>query len=276
MEIMSRFNWETFGHFKPFYIKGFSFGERMIKGPCQIWFFVSFNALFATGSLIFLLSAMAFGYMYMFPTYSPVINSFGISESNVSNDVSNGTCNVFNGSWVHDESYPLYDASRCPFAERGFNCLANGRKDGRYAEWRWKPNNCNIPRFNARAILEKLRGKRVVFVGDSLSRTQWESLICMLMTGVEDKRSVYEVNGHKITKQIRFLGVRFSSFNFSIDFYRSVFLVQPGPVPRRAPKRVKTVLRLDKMDSISKEWIDSDVLIFNSGHWWTRTKLFEM
>ncbi|XP_030951574.1 protein trichome berefringence-like 7 [Quercus lobata] len=272
MEIVSKFNWDTFGHFRHFYLRGFSFGDRMIKGPCQIWIFVSFNTLFATGSLIFFLSAMLFGYMYLFPTYSPVINSYGISESTVSK----GTCNVLNGSWIQDESYPLYDASRCPFAEHGFNCLANGRKDKGYAKWRWKPKNCDIQRFNARAILEKLRGKRVVFVGDSLSRTQWESLICMLMTGVEDKRDVYEVNGQKITKQIRFLSVRFSSFNLNIDFYRSVFLVQPGPVPRHAPKRVKTTLRLDKMDSISKEWIDSDVLIFNSGHWWTRTKLFEM
>ncbi|KAF2282844.1 hypothetical protein GH714_043300 [Hevea brasiliensis] len=121
-----------------------------------------------------------------------------------------------------------------------------------------------------------MRGKRIVFVGDSLSRTQWESLICMLMTGVEDKRSVYEVNGNKITKQIRFLGVRFSSFDLRIDFYRSVFLVQPGPTPRRAPKRVKSILKLDKLDDISNEWIDSDVLIFNSGHWWTPSKLFEM
>ncbi|WJX40341.1 Protein trichome berefringence-like 7 [Trifolium repens] len=52
--------------------------------------------------------------------------------------------------------------------------------------------------------------------------------------------------------------------------------LQPGPVPKFAPKRVKTTLRLDKIDDISHEWIDSDVLIFNSGHWWTRTKLFDM
>jgi hypothetical protein len=154
--------------------------------------------------------------------------------------------------------------------------LANGRRDGGYTKWRWKPKNCEIPRFNAREILEKMRGKRIVFVGDSLSRTQWESLICMLMTGVEDKRSVYEINGNKITKQIRFLGVRFSSFDLRIDFYRSVFLVQPGPAPRRAPKRVKSTLKIDKLDDIRNEWIDSDILIFNSGHWWTPSKLFEM
>lgn len=275
MVMMSEFDWDTFGHFRPFCTRVFCFRERMVKDHCKILVFLSLNELVGMISLICFLSAMAFGYMYLFPTFSPVIRSNGISESNDSN-VSNGTCDVFNGSWIHDESYPLYDSSRCPFAERGFNCLANGRKDNGYTKWRWKPQNCDIPRFSAGAILEKLRGKRVVFVGDSLGRTQWESLICLLMTGVEDKRSVYEVNGHEITKQITFLSVRFSSFNLSIDFYRSVFLVQPGPVPKHAPKRVKSTLRLDKLDDISKEWINSDVLIFNSGHWWTKTKLFEM
>jgi hypothetical protein len=270
--MISEFDWATFGHFRPFCTKVLCFRERMAKGHCKILVFLSFDGLVGMISLISFLSAMAFGYMYLFPTFSPVNRSYEIPKSNVSN----GTCDVFYGRWIHDESYPLYDSSRCPFAERGFNCLANGRKDSDYTKWRWKPQNCNIPRFSAGAILEKLRGKRVVFVGDSLGRTQWESLICLLMTGVENKKSVYEVNGHEITKQIMFLGVRFSSFNLSIDFYRSVFLVQPGLVPRRAPKRVKSTLRLDKLDDISKEWINSDVLIFNSGHWWTRTKLFEM
>ncbi|KAF2282845.1 hypothetical protein GH714_043301 [Hevea brasiliensis] len=204
--------------------------------------------------------------------FQPDIHSYEIPKSNSSVN----ECNVFRGSWIKDDSYPLYNASQCPFAEHGFNCLANGRRDRGYTKWRWKPKNCDIPRFNVHQILEKMRGKRIVFVGDSLSRTQWESLICMLMTGVEDKRSVYEVNGNKITKQIRFLGVRFSSFDLRIDFYRSVFLVQPGPTPRRAPKRVKSILKLDKLDDISNEWIDSDVLIFNSGHWWTPSKLFEI
>ncbi|PON76315.1 Trichome birefringence-like family [Parasponia andersonii] len=166
-------------------------------------------------------------------------------------------CNVFEGKWIPDEIYPWYNASQCPFAGSGFNCMANGRGDRGYTKWRWKPRNCEIPRFSAREILEKLRGKRVVFAGDSLSRTQWESLICMLMIGVDDKRSVYEVNGKKITKQ-------------------KTFGCTPGSVPRRSPKRVKSTLRLDQLDDISREWIDSDDLIFNSGHWWTPTKLFEM
>ena len=154
--------------------------------------------------------------------------------------------------------------------------MANGRKDRGYTKWRWKPKSCEVPRFNARDTLIKLRGKRVVFVGDSLSRTQWESFVCILMSGVDDKRSVYEVNGNKINKQIRFLGIRFSMYDLRVDFYRSVFLVQPSSAPRRSPKRVKSTLRLDLLDDIGKEWVDSDVLVFNSGHWWTSTKLFEM
>ncbi|XP_062227557.1 protein trichome berefringence-like 7 isoform X2 [Phragmites australis] len=186
------------------------------------------------------------------------------------------SCDVFDGSWVPDERYPLYNSSQCPFAERGFNCLANGRKDTEYLKWRWKPRGCDLPRFSARDVLEWLRGKRVVFVGDSMSRTQWESFICMLMAGVEDPKTVYEVNGNQISKTIRFLGVRFESFNLSVEFFRSVFLVQQIPALRLRRKKVRAILKLDKLDDISRKWANSDVLIFNSGHWWTASKLFDI
>lgn len=285
--------WISFSKFRTLFSRAFGFGNKIIKGDYKAWIFVSFNGLVTAGSLISILFVISYAYSYAFPSPPLVVQSYEIpnnssqyslvlthdeilKKSNVSLSRGGGACNVFEGSWIRDDSYPLYDASHCPFAERGFNCLANGRKDRGYTKWRWKPKNCDIPRFDAVRILEQLRGKRVVFVGDSLSRTQWESLICLLMTGVEDKKSVYEINGNKITRQIGFLGVRFSTFDVRIDFYRSVFLVKPSLVPKHAPQRVKTALRLDKMDDISREWIDSDVLVFNSGHWWTRTKLFDM
>ena len=230
-----------------------------------------FQVLVVIGSLVSFLIAIGCGYLYVFPNLSQAFLGYGLSKSNASFS----SCNVFNGSWDLDDSYPLYNATECPLVEQGFNCLGNGREDKDYLRWRWKPMNCVIPRFNVQSILEMFRGKRIVFVGDSMSRTQWESLICLLMTGVEDKKSVYEVNGNKITKRIRFLGVHFSSFNFTVEFFRSVFLVQQGVMPRHAPKRVKTTLKVDTLDDISNHWINSDVLIFNTRQWWVPGKLFE-
>lgn len=55
-------------------------------------------------------------------------------------------CNVYDGRWVFDESYPLYTSDSCPFIDEGFSCEANGRMDGSYRKWRWQPTHCSIPR----------------------------------------------------------------------------------------------------------------------------------
>ena len=50
-------------------------------------------------------------------------------------------------------------------------------------------------------MLDLIRGKRVVFVGDSINRNQWESMLCMLMGAVKDPKKVYETHGRRITKE---------------------------------------------------------------------------
>ncbi|VAI29796.1 unnamed protein product [Triticum turgidum subsp. durum] len=86
-------------------------------------------------------------------------------------------CDLFNGSWVWDDTYPLYESKDCPFLDVGFRCSENGRPDASYVKWRWQPSRCDLPRFDAKFMLEKLRNRRVVFVGDSIGRNQWESLL---------------------------------------------------------------------------------------------------
>lgn len=109
-------------------------------------------------------------------------------------------CNVFEGKWVRDDGYPLYKPGSCPFVEDSFSCSANGRPDSDFTHWRWQPNGCQIPRFNGTDLLERMRGRRLVFVGDSLSRNQWESMLCLLREALANKGRVIEVNGGNITK----------------------------------------------------------------------------
>lgn len=56
-------------------------------------------------------------------------------------------CDVFDGDWVWDENYPLYQSKDCSFLDEGFRCSENGRRDSFYTKWRWQPKHCNLPRF---------------------------------------------------------------------------------------------------------------------------------
>jgi hypothetical protein len=69
--------------------------------------------------------------------------------------------------------------------------------------------SCGNFRFNARKMLEMLRGKRLVFVGDSINRNQWESMVCLLRTAVPDPSRIRETRGRKITKEKGYYNFKF-------------------------------------------------------------------
>ncbi|CAN6478354.1 unnamed protein product [Victoria cruziana] len=183
----------------------------------------------------------------------------------------NGECNIFEGRWVRDESYPLYAAGSCPFVHEPVNCFKNGRQDRLYEQWRWQPKNCNIPRLDGKGMLERLRGKRLAFVGDSLNRNMWASLICILWSSVEDKRSVRWAMGRRNFGIAHAGGFTFTDYNCSVEFYWSAFLVEE--VETSMPDgTTKSTVKLDTIAPAANAYKDADVLVFNSGHWFTPSK----
>lgn len=89
-------------------------------------------------------------------------------------------CDLFTGDWIPNPSGPVYTNESCPFIEDHQNCMKNGRPDSGYLYWRWKPQSCELPPFDARRFLELMTNKSLALIGDSISQNHVQSILCML------------------------------------------------------------------------------------------------
>ncbi|KAK7367904.1 hypothetical protein VNO80_09924 [Phaseolus coccineus] len=190
--------------------------------------------------------------------HPPLPSSSPFSTEN--DKVYHHSCHYSNGDWVHDKSGPLYNATTCGTIKESEKCTSNGRPDMGYLYWRWKPNECNLPRFEPLTFLQLVENKHIAFVGDSLARNQLESLLCMLAT-VSTPNLVY-----KSANDNKFRRWHFPSHNANLSLYWSPFLVQGVERSNEGPYYNTMYL-----DHVNERWARDiewfDMIVVSYGHW---------
>lgn len=80
--------------------------------------------------------------------------------------------------------------------------------------------NNDLCRFDGKSFLTKYRGKKIMFIGDSVSLNQWQSFMCLLHSSVPEAR-IIEKGGEPITN-VTFLVSDLSHHKSSFKFVAKI------------------------------------------------------
>ncbi|KAL0743955.1 hypothetical protein Bca4012_085468 [Brassica carinata] len=192
-------------------------------------------------------------------------------------------CDVYRGNWVKDKSTrPLYKESECPYIQPQLTCRTHGRPDRDYDSWRWQPDSCSLPSFDAKMMLESLRGKKMMFVGDSLNRGMYVSLVCLLHSHIIPEHSksmetfgsltVFSLKVNTIRDKGPTSGnqlvIRGVDYNATIEFYWAPFLLESNSDNATVHRVSDRIVRKDSIDIHGRHWRGADIVVFNTYLWW--------
>ncbi|KAF5183950.1 trichome birefringence-like [Thalictrum thalictroides] len=191
----------------------------------------------------------------------------------------NKDCNYAKGKWVADRNRPLYSGLGCKeWLSEMWACRLTQRPDFFYEAFRWQPENCKIPEFDRSTFFRRMKDRTIAFVGDSLGRQQFQSLMCMV-TGGKESPDVHNIGPQyglvKARGAVRPDGwaYRFSRSNTTILYYWSATLCDLEPLNVLDPK-TEYAMHLDKPVAFLRKYLHRfDVLVLNTGHHWNRGKL---
>ncbi|KAK1415457.1 hypothetical protein QVD17_31239 [Tagetes erecta] len=172
-------------------------------------------------------------------------------------------CDVFKGEWVWDPvSLPEYEETECLYIQPQLRCREYGRPDRGYRFWRWKPHACTVPSFNASLMLETLRNKRMMYVGDSLNRGQYVSMVCLLQSLIPDQAAKSMQTFGSLTVFTA------KDYNATIEFYWAPFLLESNADNATIHRITDRVVRKGSINKHGKHWKGVDIMVFNTYLWW--------
>ncbi|KAJ1380812.1 PMR5 N-terminal domain [Sesbania bispinosa] len=188
------------------------------------------------------------------------------------NDTETERCDIFSGKWIPYPEGPYYNNETCPLIIDQQNCMKFGRPDREYLHWRWKPNECELPLFNATQFLELVRGKKMAFVGDSVGRNQMQSLLCLL-----NHVSQPEDISHKYSSDvIYFKRYFYADYNFTLGNLWSPFFVRASDADSNGHS-YNSIMKL-YLDEVDEAWASKvenfDIVIISAGHWFFRPLMY--
>ncbi|XP_019464592.1 PREDICTED: protein trichome birefringence-like 16 isoform X2 [Lupinus angustifolius] len=206
-------------------------------------------------------------------------SSTGKKENIWNNATEIKACNYAKGKWVPDNNRPLYSGLGCKqWLSPMWACRMMQRTDFAYEKLRWQPKGCQMEDFEGLKFLKRLQNKTLAFVGDSLGRQQFQSLMCMI-TGGEEKTDVEDVGeeyGLVIAEgnaRPNGWAYRFPSTNTTILFYWSAILCDVEPIDVNNPQ-TDYAMHLDRPPAFLRQYLHKfNVLVLNTGHHWNRGKL---
>ncbi|KAF9678952.1 hypothetical protein SADUNF_Sadunf07G0089800 [Salix dunnii] len=188
-------------------------------------------------------------------------------------------CNYSKGRWVAESRRPLYSGFECKqWLSEMWACRLTQRTDFSFEGYRWQPENCKMLEFEKSAFLRRMQDKTIAFIGDSLGRQQFQSLMCMATGGewradVEDVGKEYGLFKPRGAIRPNGWAYRFSNTNTTILYYWSSTLADLEPL-NITDKATDVAMHLDRAPAFMRQFLHHfDVLVLNTGHHWNRGKI---
>ncbi|VAI72922.1 unnamed protein product [Triticum turgidum subsp. durum] len=230
----------------------------------------------ALAALLFL-AAATFWLLFLGPLGSPNTTSSSGADTH---GMGATACDTTLGEWVRDPTgaRPHYTNATCAFIQDYQNCMKHGRPSLDFLQWRWRPDGgpgCELPRFDAARFFRIVRGKSILFVGDSLASSHVTSLMCTLSEAEIPTRRSADGFEHW----------RFPAHDFAVSFFWTPFQVRwrltSGPPEAVGPDRHGEVfagpsdLHLDEPD---ERWMpaakEHDYVVVSASHWFARPAVY--